>query len=245
VSDKPEEPITLGEAAYRRLRTDIVACRLEPGVRLTVEQLVAATGFGTSPLRDALMRLDQEGLVRTLPRKGYQVTTLTPKSVDDLLDLWGIVGPEVVRRGVARVRPEQKRLVATSLEEIERVGLTAPGASTAEQLIELLDRIFALLAEASGNDYLVTLIRRLSSDLARVWMVIMTDESTDVAMTAVDLLVRQILVEKDPDVAADMSRTYLKHLREQVRTAVSRWPSVANSQILPLGRRPHPGGLTL
>ena len=237
MSDLPEEPISRGESAYRRLRADIVVCRLEPGLRLTVEQLVAETGFGTSPLRDALMRLDAEGLVRTLPRKGYQVSTLTPKSVDDLLDLWGIVGPEMVRRGVARVGAEQKRLAAASLEEIERVGGAAPGADTAERLVELLDRIFALLAEASGNAYLIALIRRLSGDLARVWMVVLTAESTDVAMEAADLLVRKILVQEDPDVAADISRRYLESLRDQVRGAVSQWPSIANSQILPRGRK--------
>jgi DNA-binding GntR family transcriptional regulator len=238
VSDLPEESITRGEAAYRRLRAEIVACRLEPGARLTVEQLVAQTGFGTSPLRDALLRLDQEGLVRTLPRKGYQVTTLTPKSVDDLLDLWGIVGPEMVRRGVAHVGPEQKRVFAASLEQIERAGRAAPGADVAERVVELLDQTFAVLAEASGNDYLVTLIRRLSSDLARVWMVILAAESADVAMAAADLLVRKILVEEDPDVAADISGRYLASLRDRVRTAVSQWPSIANSPILPPGRRP-------
>lgn len=236
MSDLPEEPITRGEAAYRRLRADIVACRLEPGTRLTVEQLITETGFGTSPLRDALMRLDNEGLIRTLPRKGYQVSPLTPKSVDDLLDLWGIVGPEMVRRGVARVGAEQKRLAVASLEEIERVGRTAPGAHTAERLVELLDRTFALLAEASGNAYLVALIRRLSGDLARVWMVILTAESTDAALAAADHLVRKILVQEDPDVAAEISRRYLETLRDQVRAAVSQWPSIANSQILPRGR---------
>ena len=238
MSDLPEEPIALGEAAYRRLRADIVACRLEPGERLTVEQLVAQTGFGTSPLRGALTRLDHEGLIRTLPRKGYQVSTLTPKSVDDLLDLWGVVGPEVVRRGVTRVAPEQKRLLAVSLGEIDRVSRTAPGEHKTERVVEVLDRVFVLLAEASDNDYLITVVRRLSSDLARVWTVILAAESTAAAMAAADLLVRKILVEEDPDVAAEMARGHLMSLREQVRAAVAQWPSVANSQILPLIRRP-------
>jgi len=61
VTDVTEEKLSLGESAYRRLRADIVSCRPLPGQRLPEKQLVVDTGFGTSPLRDALTRLDHDG----------------------------------------------------------------------------------------------------------------------------------------------------------------------------------------
>ena len=96
VTDAPAPRVSLNETAYRRLREDIIACRLAPGQRLTEKQLAADLGFSIAPLRDALTRLDHEGLIRTVPRKGYQVTPLTPKSIDDLFTLWQIVGPELI-----------------------------------------------------------------------------------------------------------------------------------------------------
>ena len=77
VNDASGPRISLGEAAYRRLRGDIISCRLVPGQRITEKQLSADMGFGLAPVRDPLTRLDHEGLVRTLPGKGYQVAPTT------------------------------------------------------------------------------------------------------------------------------------------------------------------------
>lgn len=63
------------------------------GTALHRARLALTTGLGVSSIREALTRLDHDGLVRTLPRKGYQVTPLTVKSVDDLFVLWGIIVP--------------------------------------------------------------------------------------------------------------------------------------------------------
>jgi acyl-coenzyme A synthetase/AMP-(fatty) acid ligase len=61
---------------------------LAPGARITEKVLAADMGLSVSPLRGALTRLDHEGLVRTLPRKGYQVA---PAELESLL----LTHPEV------------------------------------------------------------------------------------------------------------------------------------------------------
>ena len=51
---EPREPrVSLNETAYRRLRGEIIACRLAPGQRLTEKQLATDFGFSIAPLRDA------------------------------------------------------------------------------------------------------------------------------------------------------------------------------------------------
>ena len=54
---------TLQASALSQLRADILACRLMPNERLRVEALRERYGMGISPLREALMRLEAEGLV--------------------------------------------------------------------------------------------------------------------------------------------------------------------------------------
>jgi len=235
MTDSSEVRISLGEAAYRRLRADIVSCRLAPGRRFTEKQLAKETGFGTSPLREALTRLDQEGMIRTLPRKGYQVTRLTPKSVGDLLELWGIIAPELLRRGVTRGTLEQKQRVAAGFEELDRVGREPPGDATAMRLVELLDEVFAVLAQASGNDYLINWFQRLSGDLARVWVIVLSTEPSAVMGTdPVDFFSTKIVIEQDADAIAESVRHYLAQFRERVLRVVSRWPSVEHTEIVPL-----------
>jgi DNA-binding GntR family transcriptional regulator len=93
-SDDSRTP-SLADEAYEALRERIVDCRLAPGSRVTERQLAADLGFGLTPVRQALARLDSEDLVRTLPRRGYQITPLTIESVNDLFQVWRILGPAI------------------------------------------------------------------------------------------------------------------------------------------------------
>jgi len=75
---------TINATVYRHIRADIVACRLMPNERLRVEALRGRYGVGGSPIREALMRLEAEGLVELEQNKGFRVL---PVSREQLLDL--------------------------------------------------------------------------------------------------------------------------------------------------------------
>lgn len=74
----------LTEQAFRRLRRDVVQGHLESGAKLKLDQLQQHYGFSSSPLREALNRLAQEGLVRSDDRRGFRVA---PISLEDLADI--------------------------------------------------------------------------------------------------------------------------------------------------------------
>ena len=232
VSEVPEPRLSLNEAAYRRLRDDIIACRLAPGQRLTERQVAAETGFGMSPLRDALARLDHEGLVRTLPRKGYQVAPLTPKSIDDLFVMWEIVGPELIRLGIARASQEQIAAARAAFEELDRLAQEQGGAERAMRDIEVVNATFAVLAEATGNTYFVTLFQRLAGDMSRIRALLLTSGPTAAPAEPPEHWVRRLLEERDPDRAAASSRRYIEQIHARVLEAVVRWPSVMDSEVV-------------
>ena len=70
---------TLTEQAYRLIEEQIVTLRLKPGDVLSEQMLSATFGIGRTPIREALQRLAQEGLVIILPRKGILVSDLNPR----------------------------------------------------------------------------------------------------------------------------------------------------------------------
>jgi GntR family transcriptional regulator, carbon starvation induced regulator len=75
---------TLSDAVYDRLRKDVLSGKLAPGARLRLENLRAAYSVGMSPLREALFRLEPEGLVIGEGQRGFRVA---PVSVEDLWDV--------------------------------------------------------------------------------------------------------------------------------------------------------------
>ncbi len=83
--DDAVEP-TLNAAVLRQIRADIVACRLAPSERLRVEPLRGRYGVGGSPIREALMRLEAEGLVTLEQNKGFRVSSVSREQLYDLMN---------------------------------------------------------------------------------------------------------------------------------------------------------------
>lgn len=76
---------TLNAAVLMRMRADIIACRLMPNERLRVEPLRERYRMGTSPIREALMRLEAEGLVELEQNKGFRVAEVSRENLIDLM----------------------------------------------------------------------------------------------------------------------------------------------------------------
>ncbi|WP_157227612.1 GntR family transcriptional regulator [Nocardia asiatica] len=229
------ETVPLGEAAYKRIRDSIVSCKLAPGQRLTEPALAESTGFGASPIREALTRLDHEGLILTMPRKGYRVKPLTIKSVNDLFEFWLVFGPEVVRQGILRATDAQLAEIVAGAEEASRLGDgAAPVRDTARKEAELAERLFGLLAEATGNEYFQTVMTRLSAELLRVWALVIESELLDSGNTTISEAFVVGAARRDGNALARHCRTYTESSHLRVLRTLARWPSVIASEVGPV-----------
>jgi GntR family carbon starvation induced transcriptional regulator len=76
---------TLNASALTQIRSDIIACRLMPNERLRVEALRERYGMGASPIREALMRLEAEGIVELEQNKGFKVSEVSRENLFDLM----------------------------------------------------------------------------------------------------------------------------------------------------------------
>lgn len=95
----PEQPVA--ERAYRALRQAIVRGEFEPGARLRVEELGRRFAVSSSPVREALNRLSEQGLVRALENRGFRVAPLTAAGVSDLARVRTLVECEALRDAIA------------------------------------------------------------------------------------------------------------------------------------------------
>ncbi|WP_067672844.1 GntR family transcriptional regulator [Nocardia miyunensis] len=234
----PAKPaVSLGEAAYQRIRDGIVSCKLAPGQRLTERALAESTGFGASPIREALTRLDHDGLIQTVPRKGYRVRPLTIKSVDDLFEFWLLVGPDMTRQGIVRATDAQLvEIVAAAEASLRPGGDAATVRETAMRGVALAERLFELLAEATGNEYFVSTLTRLSAEMSRVWMLVIDSELLDTGVTALSAEFVASAARRDGDELARQCRAYIENSHLRVLRTLARWPSVITSEVVPIGR---------
>lgn len=100
-AEPPETTVPLAERAYRDLRQALVRGDFAPGARLRLDELSRRFAVSSSPLREALNRLSEQGLVRTLENRGFRVAALTAAGVSDLARVRMLVECEALRDAIA------------------------------------------------------------------------------------------------------------------------------------------------
>jgi DNA-binding GntR family transcriptional regulator len=95
-----ERAALIREDVYSRLRQEIISCALPPGAEVREGELADRFRVSTSPIRDALLRLEADGLVVVFPRKGYRVAPISLRDASDLFDLRAVVEQAAAARGV-------------------------------------------------------------------------------------------------------------------------------------------------
>lgn len=151
--------------AQLRLREMILAGELAAGARIAELTIVERLGVSRTPIRAALMRLEQEGLLEALPNGGYAVRTFSERDVSDAIELRGTVEGLAARlaaeRGVAAV------VLAEASECLAQVDvvLRAPTLDDEAFLryVTLNQRFHVLLAEMAGSGVIARELERVVS----------------------------------------------------------------------------------
>ncbi len=164
---KPAREKGLSDIAYDQIRRDIIRCVLRPDEEITESQLAARYGFGKAPIRSALLRLAQDEMVVSYPRRGYVIAPITLEYVKDLFDYRAIVEPAAVRLAIGNVNEAELR----ELDRISNAGYI-PGDRESEQKFLANNKAFHVaLARASGNRKLASNLERLLDEMERLFHV--------------------------------------------------------------------------
>jgi DNA-binding GntR family transcriptional regulator len=164
---RPAASASQADTAYAELRRRIIQCRLEPGRQLRESALVQLVGVGKTPVREALGRLVQEGLVEVHPRQGYRVAPITLRVVQDLFDLRMLVEPAAAERAAGRVDADHLR----RLDELCRAGYRLGDSESAADFLRANTELHVTVARASGNARLTNLLATLLEESERLFHV--------------------------------------------------------------------------
>jgi DNA-binding GntR family transcriptional regulator len=115
------------EAVYFRLRADILACRLEPGARLKINELCAALDVSLGAVREALSRLSAEGLVVAEAQKRFQVAPISVADLEDLTQVRIEIETLCLRRAIAARTLDWETGLVASFHRLSRLPVRTPG----------------------------------------------------------------------------------------------------------------------
>ena len=129
--------LQLSEEVAGRLREEVMAGVLRPGEFIRLEAVAERFGVSVTPVREALLLLRGEDVVRLLPRRGFVVSPLTRVDVEDLFELQSRLAGELAARAAGRLGADN----LATLTEINRL-LHAAVEAEASDRIELLEYHF-------------------------------------------------------------------------------------------------------
>jgi DNA-binding GntR family transcriptional regulator len=145
-----DDQLSLAERAYRRVRDAIVRGQLAAGTKVSERGLAASLGISPQPVREALRRLEAEGMVVTQPRSGTVVAAIGPERLAEL----GRIRMALEGAGAALAAERITEAELAALAEVVAGMRRATEAADRDALAELNERFHALLHAAAGQSFI-------------------------------------------------------------------------------------------
>ena len=197
------EYLPLRDVVFQTLRQAILRGELKPGERLMEIHLAQKLGVSRTPVREAIRKLELEGLVLMIPRKGAIVAEITVQDLEDVLE----------------VRIACKRITQEQLEEIKRRSAefckTLYGddvAACAQADMAFHDAIY----EATGNRRLVQILNNLREQMYRYRMEYLKDRQSHSLLVKEHEEIVQGLTERDADRALRVTNSHIERQRDYI-----------------------------
>ena len=159
-----DEYLPLRDVVFKTLRQAILKGELEPGERLMEIQLAERLGVSRTPIREAIRKLELEGLVIMIPRKGAEVADITEKSLRDVLEVRKALEELAVQLACEKITQEE-------LEELEKAGenfkKVLKRSKDITEVAEADVRFHDVIYMATDNHKLIHLLNKLREQMYR------------------------------------------------------------------------------
>ncbi|HLT75838.1 MAG TPA: GntR family transcriptional regulator [Ferrovibrio sp.] len=214
---------TKSHRAYTQIRNAILTCRYMPGTKLNIAALANELDVSLGAVREALSMLQSEALVISEPQRGYTVSPVSPKELNEITEARIAIESLCLRASVERGDLAWESRLVASWHRLSRLSQTEEGKD--EHLSDTWARahadFHAELVGACGNDWLLRIRAMLyeQSERYRRMSVPLQTETRDVP--AEHKAIFDAVMERDADRAVAALEAHLRKTAMIVRTSVT------------------------
>lgn len=205
-------PSSMVDDAYQSLLTAIVEARLGAGTPLSQNKLAAHLGVSRTPVREALLRLEREGLVQRSLDMGFVVATIRPDEVNEACDLLGVLDTYVYLRAAKAL---SKEALADLLELASELVSNAESGDT-DAWREADRRYHALVMDAASNRLVADCLQQTRRRVQRFWLGKPNFEGRLRTCSQDHVALAQAMIDDDEAVLSETVREHIERLRANV-----------------------------
>ena len=211
-------PVSVSNGIYDAIYERLMSLEIAPGARIPIDALARELGISQTPVREALTRLEREGLVRKLHLVGYSAAPqLTRGQFDDLYDFRLMLEPEGARRAARAMTPDSLAAIVAGARDMEQGGAPVDRNSRYSRFARADGQFHDAILRLAGNE----VTRHAIAD--RHFHLHMFRLMFHVRVTAEALKEHEAILAAfeagDPDAAAEAMRVHIERSRDRLLLA--------------------------
>ncbi len=208
-----DEYLPLRDVVFNTLRQAILRGELKPGERLMEIQLANKLGVSRTPVREAIHKLSQEGLVLMIPRKGAEVADISEKDMLDVLE---------VRKALEQlaVRLACDKITAVQIAELREAGEAFEQSLDGGDVMEIAEadvRFHDVIYRATDNQKLIQFLNNLSEQMYRYRVEYLKDDSVFPRLVKEHDEIMDLVEKRDKENAA---KVMCEHIDNQITSVL-------------------------
>ena len=207
-----DEYLPLRDVVFNTLRKAILKGELKPGERLMEIALAERLGVSRTPVREAMRKLELEGLVVMIPRRGAQVANITEKDLNDVLEVRIALENLSIENACARMTEEQ-------LAELKKAGRYFEETIKEGNLVKLAEADVAfheVIYKASDNRRLNQVLNNLREQIYRYRVEYLKEEETRNVLVKEQEEIYEAIKNRDVKKAQEISFRHIENQREAI-----------------------------
>lgn len=207
------------ETAYENLKQRIIANDLEPGVQLLEEELAVMLGMSRTPIREAAIRLEQEGFLEIVPRKGVTIAPMSKRAVREINEVLECLEIQAAERLAARrLSPAELGLLDDAIARMDDTLEQDDPKAWAQA-----DYAFhCLLIDLCGNQHLAEVARNFLDKAHRFRLLTLPYRDKPVYSNVNHAAVVEAVRRHDPQTAQDIHRGHKRRWARELGELVEK-----------------------
>ena len=206
------EYLPLRDVVFNTLRQAILKGELKPGERLMEIALAEKLGVSRTPIREAMRKLELEGLVVMIPRRGAQVANITEKDLNDVLEVRIALENVAIEKACTRMSEEDMGRLWLAAKEFERTMAEGNLVRLAEADVEFHEIIY----RASDNKRLNQVLNNLREQIYRYRVEYLKEEETRNVLVKEHEELTKAIRQRDVKKAQEISFRHIENQRRAI-----------------------------
>lgn len=207
-----DEYLPLRDVVFNTLRRSILTGELKPGERLMEIHLADKLGVSRTPIREAIRKLELEGLVTMIPRRGAEVAQITEKHLRDVLEVRRALDALAVELACERITKEELDSLKEACDNFAKE--TKQG--NANRLARADVAFHDIILNASGNERLVQMISKLSQQMYRYRLEYVKDETSYEQLIGEHAAIYEAIRSRDGIAGAEAIKNHIDNQEKAV-----------------------------